>query len=222
MFTRLAADKVGATKMDRPEDVEASPKTGKVYAVMTNNTNRGVGSNPAVDEVNPRNRNRHGHIVEISEAAADNAAETFTWNLFLVCGDPTDPAPPTTQAPLGGEKTYFAGFDKTKVSPISCPDNITFDPAGNLWISTDGNALGSNDGLFSVPLSGPARGQVKQFLTVPFGAETCGPLITLGQPAGVRGGPAPGRDLRRHGREPGAQPGPTATSPSPPSPPPGA
>jgi uncharacterized protein len=102
IFTRLAGDKVGATKMDRPEDVEANPETGKVYAVMTNNTNRGVGTNAVPDEVNPRNRNRHGHIVEITESGGDNGAETFTWDLFLVCGDPTDPAPPNTAPPLGG------------------------------------------------------------------------------------------------------------------------
>ena len=52
-----------------------------------------------------------------------------------------------------------------------------FDSAGNLWISTDGNALKSNDGLFAVPVEGPYRGRVKQFLTVPKGAETCGPVI---------------------------------------------
>ena len=51
--------------------------------------------------------------------------------------------------------TYFGGFDKTKVSPISCPDNLAFDSHGNLWISTDGNALDSNDGLFAVALDGP-------------------------------------------------------------------
>src|SRR5690606_19760397 len=53
-----------------------------------------------------------------------------------------------------------------------------FDPAGNLWISTDGNALEKNDGLFATPLAGPERGHVKQFLTVPVGAETCGPWVT--------------------------------------------
>jgi secreted PhoX family phosphatase len=178
VFTRVAGDRVGATKMDRPEDVEANPRTGKVYAVMTNNTNRGVGANAPVDEANPRNRNRHGHIIEITEAGGDNAAESFTWSVFLVCGDPTDPPPPATAPPAGGEITYFAGFDKTRVSPISCPDNLCFDPSGNMWIGTDGNALGSNDGLFAVPVAGPARGQVKQFLTVPLGAETCGPVIT--------------------------------------------
>lgn len=62
--------------------------------------------------------------------------------------------------------------------PISCPDNIAFDEHGNLWLATDGNALGSNDGLFAVPVKGPHRGHVQQFLTVPQAAETCGPIIT--------------------------------------------
>jgi secreted PhoX family phosphatase len=166
VYTRLAADKVGATKMDRPEDVEPNPHTGKVYAVMTNNNRRGTSGQPPADEVNPRNANKHGHIVEITEDGNDPASETFTWDLLLVCGDPNDPS------------TYFAGYDKTKVSPISCPDNVAFDAYGNLWIATDGNALGSHDGLFAVPLEGPERGHLKQFLSMPVGAETCGPVVT--------------------------------------------
>jgi uncharacterized protein len=47
-----------------------------------------------------------------------------------------------------------------------------------MWVATDGNALKSNDGLFAVALEGPNRGETKQFLTVPKGAETCGPVIT--------------------------------------------
>jgi secreted PhoX family phosphatase len=54
---------------------------------------------------------------------------------------------------------------------------VAFDPHGNLWIATDGNALGSNDGLFGVALDGHHRGQVTQFLTVPVGGECCGPII---------------------------------------------
>ncbi|GGY42784.1 PhoX family protein [Streptomyces omiyaensis] len=165
VFTRLAGDKAGATKMDRPEDVEPSPRSGRVYVALTNNTNRGKGTNPGVDEANPRNLNKHGQVLELAEHWDDPAADGFAWRLFLVAGDPEDPA------------TYFAGYPKEKVSPISCPDNVAFDPHGNLWISTDGNALGTHDGLFGVATHGERRGELKQFLTVPRGAETCGPVI---------------------------------------------
>jgi secreted PhoX family phosphatase len=162
VYTRAAADKVGATKMDRPEDVERNPVTGAVYVALTNNGNRTAAQ---VDEANPRPSNRHGHVLELVEHRNDAGATAFAWSLPLVCGDPSDPT------------TYFAGFDKSRVSPISCPDNVAFDPEGNLWISTDGNALGSNDGLFVMPVVGKERGFLRQFLTVPIGAETCGPLI---------------------------------------------
>nr|WP_250324670.1 PhoX family phosphatase [Williamsia sp. CHRR-6] len=163
VFTRMAADAVGATKMDRPEDIEPHPKTGKVYCALTNNSKRGTEGKAAADEANPRNENKNGQIIEFTD---DHAGTTFSWELLLVCGDPAE------------ADTYYGGFDKTKVSPISCPDNVAFDPHGNLWISTDGNALKSNDGLFAVTLEGPNRGETKQFLTVPAGAETCGPIIT--------------------------------------------
>ncbi|MEU2548082.1 PhoX family protein [Streptomyces roseolus] len=165
VFTRLAGDKVGATKMDRPEDVEPSPRSGRVYVALTNNSNRGKGTNPGADEANPRNLNKHGQVLELAEHWDDPSSDGFAWRLFLVAGDPNDPS------------TYFAGYPKEKVSPISCPDNVAFDPHGNLWISTDGNQLGSHDGLFGVAVHGDRRGELKQFLTVPRGAETCGPVI---------------------------------------------
>ncbi|MET9799693.1 PhoX family phosphatase [Streptomyces sp. NPDC006368] len=165
VFTRLAGDKVGATKMDRPEDVEPSPRTGRVYVALTNNKDRGAAGKAGADEANPRNANKHGHVLELAEHWDDPASDGFAWRLFLVAGDPEDPA------------TYFAGYPKEKVSPISCPDNVAFDPYGNLWISTDGNQLGSHDGLFAVATQGERRGELKQFLTVPTGAETCGPII---------------------------------------------
>ncbi len=162
VFTRFAADKAGATKMDRPEDFEANPATGKVYVALTNNDERGADGQAGPDAANPRNDNKSGQVLEITD---DHAGTAFTWDLLLVCGDPA------------AADTYYGGFDKTQVSPISCPDNLAFD-SHNLWISTDGNALDSNDGLFAVALDGPTRGEVKQFLTVPLGAETCGPVIT--------------------------------------------
>lgn len=166
VFTRLAADRVGASKMDRPEDVEPHPHTGRLYVALTNNSDRGKAGKAGPDEANPRSGNKHGHILELDERHSDAGAKSFRWRLMLVCGDPADPS------------TYFAGFDKSEVSPISCPDNIAFDEHGNLWLATDGSALGSNDGLFVVPVKGPHRGHVKQFLTVPKAAETCGPIIT--------------------------------------------
>ncbi|EHB55059.1 protein of unknown function DUF839 [Mycolicibacterium rhodesiae JS60] len=162
VFTRFAADKAGATKMDRPEDFEANPSSGKLYVALTNNNERGAAGKPAADAANPRNDNKNGQVLEITD---DHAGTTFTWDLLLVCGDPA------------AADTYFGGFDKSKVSPISCPDNLAFDKHGNLWISTDGNALSSNDGLFAVALEGPHRGETRQFLTVPIGAETCGPIV---------------------------------------------
>ncbi|MFG1709560.1 PhoX family protein [Nonomuraea sp. M3C6] len=166
VYTRVAADKVGATKMDRPEDMERNPVTGGVYVALTNNTNRTAAQ---ADEANPRAANKHGHVLEIVERRDDAGEKTFAWSLPLVCGDPNDPA------------TYFAGYDKTKVSPISCPDNVAFDRDGNLWIATDGNQLDSHDGMFVMPVRGKERGHLRQFLTVPTGAETCGPLVTEDQ-----------------------------------------
>ncbi|WP_239078816.1 PhoX family protein [Cellulomonas marina] len=164
VFTRLAAAAVGATPMDRPEDVERSPVNGKVYMACTNSSSRQA---PGV--ANPRSKNRWGHVVEITEAGDDAGATTFTWALPLVCGDPTDPS------------TYFAGYPADQVSPISCPDNVTFDSAGGLWISTDGQpgSIGLNDALHYVPVDGPERGHVQQFLAVPTGAETCGPWVDV-------------------------------------------
>ncbi|QCW50581.1 PhoX family phosphatase [Nocardioides dongxiaopingii] len=182
LFTRLAADRVGATRMDRPEDVEPNPVNGRIYAALTNNSERGTTF--PVDEANPRGTsmvraepgapltpaagNRHGYVLELVEDRGRHTGLAFGWNLMLVCGDPAS------------AETWFGGFDKRLVSPISCPDNVAFDSSGNLWVSTDGNALGSNDGIFRVPTSGLERGRVAQFLTVPPGAEACGPLVADG------------------------------------------
>lgn len=166
--TRRAADLLGATKMDRPEDIEPNPVNKKVYVVCTNNSRRGVGENPKPDPANPRPDNRGGHIIELTEKDDDYAATEFVWSLLLVCGDPKDPT------------TYFSGFPKEKVSPIACPDNIAFDNVGHLWIATDGapSALKMNDGLFATPLWGPERGYVRQFFSSVPGSEVCGPEFT--------------------------------------------
>jgi secreted PhoX family phosphatase len=162
--TRFAADAVGATKMDRPEDFETNPVTKKVYLVCTNNSNRTL---EETTKANPRPENYTGHIIEITEAGDDHAATTFEWAMFILAGDPAN----------GG--TYYGGFDTGLVSPFASPDNITFDTAGNLWISTDGmpNSLPGNDGLFAVPTEGEERGYAKQFFSSAIGAEVSGPIF---------------------------------------------
>ncbi|MBR7502719.1 DUF839 domain-containing protein, partial [Mycobacterium tuberculosis] len=116
--TRLAADKVGPTKMDRCEDVEPNPVNGRIYVACTNNSDRGVDGKAGADEANPRTENRDGHIVEITERGGDHTGTEFDWTLLLVCGDPKQ-----------GDATYFAGFPADQVGPISWPDSGTCDAA---------------------------------------------------------------------------------------------
>jgi secreted PhoX family phosphatase len=165
---RIAADLLGATKMDRPEDIEVNPVNDKVYVVCTNNTDRAKEGKPGTNAANPVAENRHGHIIELVEAGGDHAATTFKWELFLVCGDPAD------------ERTFFAGYPKEGLSPISCPDNICFDARGNLWIATDGmeRSMKLRDGFFAVPTEGPERGKPRQFMASVVGSEVCGPEFT--------------------------------------------
>lgn len=163
---RQAGDALGATKMDRPEDFETNPLTGKVYLVCTNNSKREAG---AEDAANPRPENYNGHILEIVEDGGDHASTTFTWDVFILAGDVNDAA-------VGA----FYGGHTDGVSSFASPDNITFDTLGNIWISTDGlpNSLEGNDGLFVAATEGPERGLSRQFFSTVIGAECSGPIFT--------------------------------------------
>jgi secreted PhoX family phosphatase len=164
--TRRAADLLGATKMDRPEDVQPDARTGKVYAMLTNNTKRKADQ---VDEANPRAENAFGHIIEIAEADGDFAATEGSWEVLLKCGDPS-------VAEVG------ASFSTATTANgwFGMPDNCAIDAAGRLWVSTDGNspeATGRTDGVWAVDTEGEARATSKLFFRVPVGAEMCGPLF---------------------------------------------
>jgi uncharacterized protein len=162
---RGAADLVGATKMDRPEDVEPNPATGKVYAALTSNDRRTAGQ---VGRANPRPTNKFGHVIEIVEDGDDHAGTRFRWEVFLLAGDPSNP----------DHKASYQG--RGDVSPLSNPDNFAFDDTGRMWITTDGmpDTLGKNDGAWVVEVEGPARGRARQFLSAPAGCEVCGPAFT--------------------------------------------
>ncbi|MEI7598292.1 MAG: PhoX family phosphatase [Aestuariivirga sp.] len=166
---RAAADRLGATKMDRPEDMEVSPVTGRVYAVMTKNKKR---KPEQVDAANPRAANLWGQIVELippgSGAEADHAADNFTWSLLVLAGDT---AKPEIKASFHPETTANGWF--------ATPDNIAMDPKGRLWIATDGqNDFGIADGVFAMDVEGPGRGLSRALFACPTGAEATGPFFT--------------------------------------------
>ncbi|GAB4372002.1 MAG: PhoX family phosphatase [Kiloniellaceae bacterium] len=166
--TRIAADLLGATPMDRPEDVDPSPQTGKVYVMLTNNTRRKA---DAVDGPNPRANNEFGQIVELTPPNGDHDATTYRWDLLVVAGDPAKPEVGAKYHAATSANGWFGS-----------PDNCTVDKTGRLWVSTDqGSAWsksGTADGLWGVETEGDLRGYSKMFFRVPVGAELCGPRFT--------------------------------------------
>jgi secreted PhoX family phosphatase len=167
---RRAGGLLGATPMDRPEDVEPNPVTGRIYVVMTFNEQRTAAQ---VNAANPRANNKYGHIVEIVPPLVggkpDHAATECDWGFFLLGGDP---AKPEHGARYGGPVTPNGW--------VCAPDNVAFDPKGRIWISTDGqdDAAGFNDSLYAAATSGPSRGATRCFFTSPVGSEVCGPEFT--------------------------------------------
>ncbi|SOD92322.1 PhoX family protein [Caenispirillum bisanense] len=168
--TRRAADLLGATPMDRPEDVEPNPVTGTVFANLTNNTKR---KDAQVDKANPRPANEHGHVIEMIPPgdrgrAKNHAAQDFTWEIFLLAGNPADAA-------HGAQ--YAEGV--TANGWLSCPDNMAFDKQGRIWITTDGAPkAGLADGVWAADVEGHGRALTRHFFRTPVGAEMCGPCFT--------------------------------------------
>jgi hypothetical protein len=164
---RRAADLLGATRMDRPEEVEADPRTQKVYVILTNNARR---KPEQVDAANPRAENRFGHIIELMPEGGDHAATRFTWEILLLCGDPSAPAIGATFSPATTRNGWFG-----------MPDMAAIDHQGRLWIGTDGNSprtTGRADGLWALETDGPLRATSRHFYRCPNGAELCGPCFT--------------------------------------------
>ncbi|MDX7936501.1 PhoX family protein [Acinetobacter baumannii] len=136
-FARLAADSVGATKMDRPEWCTVNPVNGEIYVTLTNNSNRG--KDYATDAANPRNYtdlkdgtttqkgNVNGHIIRFKETDGKTTAETFKWDIYL----------------FGAEAAMASNINLsglTDNNDFSSPDGMWFDPRGVLWIETDDGA----------------------------------------------------------------------------------
>jgi uncharacterized protein len=168
--TRLAADALGATPMDRPEDMETNPVTGRVYAIMTKNKKM---TSDKLNAVNTRPENHYGHIVEMIPPGgagkdADHTAASYAWDLFVLAGNPKDPVHGAQFHAETSENGWFV-----------CPDNLTFDPKGRMFVATDGaNDFDLPDGIYGVDTEGPARALPKLLFAAPLGAECTGPCFT--------------------------------------------
>ncbi|WP_104494684.1 PhoX family protein [Acinetobacter indicus] len=198
---RLAADHVGATKMDRPEWVAVNPENGEVYVTLTNNSNRGRAY--PTDAANPRSYidfkgssastsgNRNGHIIRFREEGDTVAATAFKWDIFLFGAEAR-----------AESNINLSGLDD--MNDFSSPDGMWFDPRGILWIQTDDGQYtdetncmmlaalpGSvGDGGTAIAASTKAGGQetivgaqlsndrVRRFLVGPSGCEITGVTIT--------------------------------------------
>lgn len=164
---RLAADLLGATPMDRPED--AQPRgDGTAYVMLTNNTRRRPDQ---VDAANPRADSSFGHIIEIKEAGGDHAARSGTWSLLVKCGDPAIAEVGAQWSPETSVNGWF-----------SSPDNCAIDADGRLWVATDQGSgwgkTGKSDGLYALETEAEFRGHSKLFFRCPVGGEMCGPYFT--------------------------------------------
>ena len=140
VHARLAADAVGATKMDRPEWGAINPRNGEVYMTLTNNSNRRpegtavTGSQLVTDAANPRyyeedgaKGNPNGHIIRWKEGGSQ-AGTSFNWDIYL----------------FGAENDAAADVNLSKLTDVnffSSPDGLVFDPRGLLWIQTDDGAF---------------------------------------------------------------------------------
>lgn len=161
--TRLAADIVGATKMDRPEWGAVHPDTGEVYFTLTNNSGR-----QEADAANPRAPNPTGHIIRWRESGKNQIGTQFQWDLYLLAGPQTD-----SRDPLGRPLT--------EENILASPDGLWFDDEGRLWIQTDMSGSQLSSGPFGnnqMLVSDPKTGETKRFLVGPKGAEVTGITAT--------------------------------------------
>jgi secreted PhoX family phosphatase len=169
--TRLAADLLGATKMDRPEWVAVDPnRSASVYCTLTNNSDRGTEGKAPVDAANPRAKNLFGHIMHWTEADDSPASTRFQWDILVLAGR-TDTDDKNAKGTMQG-------------AAFGSPDGLSFDHRGVLWIQTDVSSstinqkaytgMGNNQMVATVP----GTNEYRRFLTGPRGCEITGIAFT--------------------------------------------
>ncbi len=209
MRARQAADRVGATMMDRPEWIAANPKkAGEIYVALSNNNRRGTSpessnkpdgttvagsARPPVDEANARPNNVWGHVLRWSEAGGDASALTFSWDIFVMAGQPS----------IIGARAPSSNVDEGNL--FNSPDGLQFDSFGRLWIQTDGNVSNSGEhagmGNNQMLVADPQTKEVRRFLVGPSGCEVTGVCWTPDRKTMFVNIQHPG-ELGRHPRAP--------------------
>lgn len=109
---------------------------------------------------NSKKEDYDGSIVRIIEKNNDPESLEFEWEVFATGG-------------------VDSGF--------SCPDNLTFDSKGNLWVLCDVSTSKlnkdryvpfKNNSLFMIPTSGENKGKAFRFASGPVDCEMCGGTFT--------------------------------------------
>ncbi|UWQ97197.1 PhoX family phosphatase [Rhodobacteraceae bacterium M385] len=175
IHTRQAGSAVGATTMDRPEWIAVSTTLPEAYCCLTNNSRRAEGftnaggdaAEPAPGTPNERAENRYGQIVRWRPVGEDHGATDFTWDLYVMAGNP-----------VVGLGAYAGSDNVTEGNMFNSPDGMVVDSNGLIWIQTDGDD--SNEGPYSgmgnnqMLVGHPETGEIARFLTGPSGSEVTG------------------------------------------------
>jgi uncharacterized protein len=172
---RLAADAVGATKMDRPEWGAVNPKNNDVYMTLTNNSSRTAAG---TDAANPRaysdvkgtatnNGNVNGHIIRFSETGGEPSATSFNWDVYLF----------GAQADADAATVNLSGL--TADNDFSSPDGLWFSEAtGFSWVQTDdGNYTDVTNCMLLAGMAGTRGDGVKTTVNYPATATTAAKAV---------------------------------------------
>ena len=147
-YARMAADVLGATPMDRPEWTTVGPG-GEVFCTLTNNSRR---TEP--NAANPKAPNPNGHIIKWIDTD-NHAGERFQWEIVRFADDS-----------IG---TDFA---------FGSADGLWADPAGRLFIQTDGD---QPEELNNQMLVSNTEGVIKRLFSGVAGDEITGVALTKDQ-----------------------------------------
>jgi len=152
VYTRLAADAVGATKMDRPEWITVGAN-GELYCTLTNNSQRGTAGRAGTNSANPQAGNAWGHIIRWKDTDK-HVGQSFSWNIYALATEITD---------AGGQM-------------FGSPDGIWADPDGRIFVQTDGDQPGKNNDQMLV--ASAVGKEFKRLFTGVKGCEVTGVTVT--------------------------------------------